>query len=507
MKGGSDMRYKDIKEIREKAIEVANNSSLAEIRDFFYNGPINRKGSTVFVNCPNPMCSSRHSKKPENCAITDSKNAFHCFACGKGGGPVGFYSLLMNKSISDSSMDIALMKGAISQSTYDEVMNSYGNHKKLCKDEALTKRLQQKKEETKVYQVAKSHILNIVYSAMLELEALKLTDKVKKHLSDKRKLPDEWMKNKEFFCYHKSFTIKELMDKIHEKYPEFKLQNLAFVPGFYFKYQDGESKKGWWRFIEPPKSESLGLVIRNAEGEIVGLQQRNLAVEKSGYYWVSSNKINEKAGYDMGVSPGSPIHVEYPSVITNPIIIITEGRFKAIALAESTGSITLSLQGVNSCSQLLKVIDSIKKSSLAKSRLHPKFKGGKKFSLGFYFSFDADMWTKPQVYTALYNGVSQLREAYPNALIQGVVWNESYGKGFDDLKNNYPDEYMNMVHRIPMENMLSLYQTTLTNLLKNSKWIGRSVQEISQSPQRDDFFREFSTLCWEEIPKYYIKRA
>jgi hypothetical protein len=397
-----------------------------------------------------------------------------------------------------AAMELALMMGGINQTEYDSVMGNMDASKKLVSDSSKFEKIEKKRTECENYKTAPVFVRNLVYSELLRMPEFQLTAPVKEHLKKKRGLSEEKIAEEGFFCYHKAFRVSDLVERLKKRNPSFRPEMLAGVPGFYFKYSPEDKKKGWWRFVEPPKYETLGLPVSNGHGEIMGLQMRSLRAG-SKYYWLSSNNINDKSeGFAYGTTPGSPIHVEYPEKITNSTCIITEGRFKAIALAEATGSITLSLQGVSTCARVPESVKEVLRSRVAKERLDEKMKDGG--ALSFYIAFDADMWYNRQVFHNLRKLTNALKESFPSARVLVLLWDSKYGKGFDDFRNQRPNDYQKDLHFVSANNLVNLYDSTME--LMEHRYQGRRIEEIEKEPEtKKTFYSEFQTEAWNRIKK------
>lgn len=487
------MKYADLKEIRNRAFSCSDSLSIESIYNNYYSGKTKKVGSTLYIECPNPACGG-HNKSPNKCSITFSKNVYNCFACGESGGPTGFYSRLTGKDISSAAIELAYMSGGITSEEFD-IVSSACNKTKLNKDERALVKLEQKKAEEKIYQKQDDYILNIVYETLLSLDEFQLTDEILKYLKEVRGLTAEEAKKEGIFSYHKSFSMEKLISKIREKHPSFSPNSFVGVPGFYFKFSDSTKKSGYWRFIEPSKYKTFGLAIKNPKGEIIALQQRKAAKDHSGYWWISSKNLNDQEEYDFGTSSGSPLHVQYPSIIKNPIICYTEGRFKGIAIAKATGSICICTQGINANKKsVVPIINEIIRSPLTKERYAAKTK-----KLGFYLMPDADMVTNHEVFRGISDICKYIEESFPERRLDMVIWDIEKGKGFDDFVSNN-ENWKKMLKTLPAKEYISFFNKVEKDNLKKEKWSGKTLKAINGNPElRKEFYDEVKELVYKKI--------
>ena len=121
-------------------------------------------------------------------------------------------------------------------------------------------------------------------------------------------------------------------------YPEYTDKQIASVPGVYLR--DNE--------LNLVAFNGIGILIRDADEKIVGVQCRRDRVEKgqAKYIWLSSATASEWKNCSGGASCGSPQDVLYPVIARNRCnICIAEGKFKTEILAQQ-GNTGISVQGV-----------------------------------------------------------------------------------------------------------------------------------------------------------------
>ncbi|MFC2033708.1 DUF3854 domain-containing protein [Chloroflexota bacterium] len=114
---------------------------------------------------------------------------------------------------------------------------------------------------------------------------------------------------------------------------------LAGIPGFYLE-------AGYWHLSGP---SGIAIPVRDTRSRIVGLQIRCDNAEGGRYKWLSSR------GFNVGCSPGTPIHVS-GNVPNNSELWITEGVLKADIAALKLGRLVLAVAGVGNWSGVIPII-------------------------------------------------------------------------------------------------------------------------------------------------------
>lgn len=189
---------------------------------------------------------------------------------------------------------------------------------------------------------------------------------------------------------------------------------LLGVPGF---YQFRDSKR--WTFTSP---SGIGIPIRNVHGQIVGIQVRHDEIKEGQkrYRWFTSSHCNDQhPTFQSGVGPGTPIDVFYPQAPASETLYITEGRFKAQALAKAFHSIALSVQGIQSWR-------AIEHEIVPLGEHYP-------IPTQVYVAFDADLVYNPHVFRAAHDMIEFLIQRFPMLKFGYLCWDEQWGKGIDDV--------------------------------------------------------------------------
>lgn len=242
------------------------------------------------------------------------------------------------------------------------------------------------KKQEKTYPYPNVETLNNVYSVLLMGNTLinkpLLKDNHLKELKEKRELSEDEIKKIGFF----SFPDKEIINPLIEKLKEKGLNEsiLQYVPGFYYSKENKE-----WALKElPDKVDGYCIPIRNFDGKIIAIQIRTNLKNKK-YIWFSSSFAkhfyNDSFNEVCGNSPGSPIAVVYPKEVKNSYIFITEGFYKANAIAKKYNCIALSMQGIYNTSNIKQIVGQIIKKYNTRT---------------IFIAFDADMAEKVQVLRA-----------------------------------------------------------------------------------------------------------
>jgi hypothetical protein len=223
------------------------------------------------------------------------------------------------------------------------------------------------------------------------LEALSLSESHQKQLREDRRFSDETIVRN---FYRSVPNIAELGAIFRELSKDV---DFAGVPGF---FKIGEEPR-----CEARSGEML-VPARDHRGRIVAILRRTGRTPK--YLWMSNR--------NHGPSCGTPLHWSSPrfaDLYPERAIVITEGVLKADCIADAMQCCVIGLPGV----------------SLQEHVDHPvlEFLKGRDVTV----AFDADFRSNPQVFDALKRLSRTLSRAEVEHSI--AVWNESLGKGLDDV--------------------------------------------------------------------------
>ena len=347
----------------------------------------------------------------------DRKGIFKCFSCGATGDAIKFISMYDGISYTMAVFTIALEYGLITKDQYREYTKKEADHVTTRSFVSVDKR------ESRLAPVADENTLNLVYSLYsngLKLlgEEDKLTNEHRDYLHN-RGFNDEEIERLGAFSIPGRGMIKIL--KKHLK--RHGITSLCGIPGFYRNIKT--HAEGCI------KAEGIGLPVRNAKGNIVAIQVRRDTVKKgeSRYFWLSSSfvdKAENDGKLEGGCSPSSPVAVVLPKDLMSDEIVITEGIFKAIKIADKKNCIALSVQGVGNFAGIDEMISSIR------SRYGLK---GNIVDIGY----DADMAMNVEVFKNLMKLSSVLVKTL-GCKVQIMVWDHHLGKGLDDLILNKKED-------------------------------------------------------------------
>ena len=404
------------KELIDKAIRGVREINTSEIVKSEIN--IRKKGANFEGLCP-----FHNDHKVGSFKVNDEKGIFKCFTCGVGGDAIKFYALRKNISYLESAIELAYMYSKISSKEYEDLK---GEKYTKRDTEVLEKIYIEKAIQNHVKKIASIDTLNKIYSIFSKRDK-GLSERLSKehydHLKNERKLTDDEILYGGYFTMPNRRILKSLLLELKELFKDDLDKVLMEVPGFYY-----DIKNEGYSFVY---MKGIGIPVKDYKERIAGIQVRKDSVEdkvnkngevskSSRYIWFSSDFMNYKEGYKYGTGTISPCDVVYPKKTKNKTIFITEGRFKAQAIAKKFNSIAISIQGVTTWRNLVFDIKEIIN----------------KFGVTTLFvAFDADMAYNPAVYKQALNMTNELQKYFNK--IYYVMWDVDYGKGIDDLINSH----------------------------------------------------------------------
>lgn len=400
--------------------------------------------------------------------ITPSMNLYYCFACGAKGDAIGFEQNFFGLGFRQAVLHLAYRLGIIST---DQISGEDFNIdvKRKIKETSnnITKRNKQLKNNNK--NIADPVLVHSTYHYLRKVCGLSERDR--NHLIEERKIPvksledyftfpkksnEDFVINKILSNELKDWIARELnksVDKLTSKdiyncNPKEKMNvlqaNLIYTPGFYF---DNNERK-----IKINNKSGIGLLCKTHHGLITGVQVRNRYVKKGGtrYVWFSSGFASSEADLKGGATSGSPggfVEAYNGYCSRQKTLCITEGRFKAEALAKDNYP-TLYVSGVSTWKSI-KEMYSYLKSGIDKVNI----------------VFDSDMMGN----TGVHNHLTALAKDIKKTTKKPVyltIWSKQRGKGYDDLLNNYPNDYKKYIKNIPFESFEKTYNKLYNFLLK-----------------------------------------
>lgn len=500
------MTQKQINSISAKARASASQVKMEDVLSLAgYMGRTRKRGVNLYFQCPNG-CDSKGNL--DKCSINTDSNLAYCFSCKEGFGPAKLYQVLKGCTYNEGALYLAYKIGDISYEEYSACSSGAINDK-LNSDSKVYEKLEKKKATEEVEYNASADTKDLVYRHLLDMPEFALDEEGIEYLSMRGITSGG---KHEFFSYTKPISVDALVNSIKREVPEFTHNNLWGVAGFYFEYSDASKKRGKWRF-RPPYAHCLGITLRNAKGQIVALQMRFLNSEAvkdkkvNKYFFVTSRGYAPKGKLTgFGASSGSPAHVEYPKMITNPMILIGEGKFK-MREAKTENSVALSCQGVGNYSYVVDEVEEVIKSDALAQRLSPKLSLDTfKENMCFAILYDADMFRNYAVLDAGIKLAKSLISKY-NKKVFFLVWDESYGKGFDDMKHfasgngiNYKD----LCFTIKAEDFIKFAELSIAECDKKigDKNKGVKLEALRKTPE---YLDTLHYLLWDLKCSIYKK--
>lgn len=379
--------------------------------------PLSRKGSYNYGLCP-----FHNDSKSGSFVVTANKNVWKCFACpdSPGGDAIDFVAKYHNLEPLAAILKIALDFKIITPEEYESF--SSGKHEKLEYKPV-------EKIKKKIHQPASPHILDTIYKIFMDICELSEGDQLYllyernndiAQLGEYITLPNRNQKPR---------IIKELIERLGKV--GISSDILGFVPGFFWN----SHKKRW----DCADIDGIAFAIRNIDQQIIRLQIRKRTAEKDQrYIWFSSSFAEGHSGkLRKGTSSGSPIDVVHPQKYKFPIITVTEGKFKALALSK-LNLMSLSMQGISSWKRVPVEIERVLKK-------HPDQYPPNEVEV--WLCYDQDIVNNPHVRDSANNLKDELVKMGLNVLF--AVWGEQYGKGIDDVISNGHQRKIVKVNTLP----------------------------------------------------------
>lgn len=374
------------------------------------------------------LCPFHNDTRLGSFMVNETLNRYACYACGagaagskKGGDSIEFIARMnYGGDYHQAKLDIAYEYGIINAETYKKL-----KRKDVCAFNKEDVKITRKREEMQQNPKHEVHILNAIYSVFLNL--CTLSEEHRKHLKEKRHLSDESIE--EGLYRTNGQRGREFMEKFVE---ELKKKNelyglsvgeiLGRTPGFFQRFRDDV-----WEWTT---HNTLGILIpiRNEIEQITGLQIR-LDIKKNGgprYIWFTSSFAKHGASdyFRNGTSASVSLDIIYPTQTPSRSLFITEGRFKAEAIAKKIGAVSISVPGVGNYRG---IEETIKKTEIETKRRNPTF-------LGFQcicIAFDSDFQTNEAIYLNLKNMSDDIQNEFGMQVFY-ILWDKRF-KGIDDF--------------------------------------------------------------------------
>lgn len=358
------------------------------------------------------LCPFHHDEHYGSFVVTDSKGIWKCFLCeDKAGDAIKFISIYDNVNYLKAAFNIALDFHLITQSEYESYFEKRRYSEVFVNSVERTYTEIDKKKF--VSNIANKKDLNKVFRLFIKYG--KLTEAHHRYLLG-RGLSEQQILDGLYFSFPTRKMLPSFLNDIKKEYGN--LEILDHIPGFYKKNDE-------YTFSF---SKGIGFGIQNAFGYVVGIQIR-MDEKKEGrnrYFWFSSSFAMASDTLSGGTASGSPADVVYPKNPKNRAVFITEGRFKAAAIAEQIGSTAFSVQGVSSWRVMLNELSILSRSKKASEIFGEGYK-----PKTIFVAFDADMNFNYQVFQQCKKMSDELvREGYH---VYYLNWDVRFGKGIDDV--------------------------------------------------------------------------
>ena len=358
------------------------------------NDDNNEEFSTV---CP--FCHSEIGKF----WMSNEKNSFYCFACGKKGDIIDIVKYLLNVNMAAAMLDI------------DNRLHHTNLKKINIKQREATVKAKEKR--------AGSIITDLAYRIFLKAVSLSQSDN--QYLLQTRHLTPAQIKQYHFFTMPEN--TQEFRENLYNvtNHNGYTLRIFEHVPGFYcdkkplpltmFNSTDHQNNRVFP--IHIADQVGLGIPVKDANGMIIGIQIRSrLPHPKVRYTWLTSSKQSDLGG--ASVKPKSQLFLKNSSTVC-----LTEGFFKGLAISEHFNATTIALPGVGinkDVEEQIKIIQLIQSSKIKEIK----------------FFFDADLSKNLAVLTQLIKLQKRLYHTLSGVKLTTVIWKLNLGKGFDDLLFN-----------------------------------------------------------------------
>lgn len=425
------------------------------------------------------LCPFHNDNTIGSFVVTEEKSLWKCFACGAGGDAAKFIAMTDKTNYIEASLKLARDFGIIEDDEYKK-----RSRKKYTKEYiyAVEKKNQ---PETKRAEIASPEILDDIYRTFIETAenyykggskySGRLSIEHMEHLINERNLTETEIHDGDFFTFPPRFISRKFTKKIQEKYD---IDILSKIPGFY-----KEQGKDFYTFS---KNKGIGIGVKNAQGFITGIQIRHDEKEegRSRYVWFSSSFALYDERYEGGCSPGSPIDVVYPQgKVKLKYIFITEGRFKAVKIAQEYSAIAVSVQGIGTWRGIADELKKIPQSDIMANKNQKNYEVE-----GVFIAFDADMQYKMQVF--------QQARKLADSLIQNgylpnyITWDAEKGKGIDDLINN---GYKSLIKRYEKLEWDRCYDSMVDIIIEEEKL--SSTIEITE-----EMLKRYFPICMDMEP-------
>lgn len=391
------------------------------------------------------LCPFHGDDKFGNFKINDNKNLYKCFSCDEYGDGIKFVQEMENVGFKEAVIKIGYQQSIISLKQSQELLGGV-----LTSTEIKRVEKKAKQKGDLIVDKAPNNVLNQGFRALMELSSL---SELHYRTLAERGLSAEEIEAGGFFTFPEANSA--FLFGLHKHIGTQGISNqiLKHLPGFATAEHLKEERNGEVRYLYTFTNQNgMGIPVMNASGEVVGVQVRKDTVKEGEqrYAWFSSSYAEHKNTYKHGTAAGAPLHVTYPKENKfKNVVFITEGIFKANAIAAQFDATAISLQGVGNYHTIveeLKVIEA---------------KNGKVDHV--FVAFDADMAQNVHVYNHLKKMVEKIKADFPEVTFYNSLWDEKHGKGIDDLIQS---GNIKQLKRVDMDAFITKYDNIIVELEK-----------------------------------------
>lgn len=384
--------------------------------------PLKRRGAFYTALCP--FHEDQHAG---TFMVNPRSNYFNCYSCGVEGDGIDFVSRFCSISSYAAAVKICEDARLITADEATALLN--GTRSEITRPIRVPK-----KQTVRLSERKSAEHLHRVYEAFVNV-CDPLTDIYRDHLLNERHLDAGELRDYFTFPGRQSVGIiwmrlrEELRKTFHVTGYAALNELLAGVPGFFVTH------KGHPAFSVSAQP-GIGMVIRNREHMVSGIQIRNMdegedaAKRKSSRYRLFSSGFADGCDGSIGYGGCSCGYVEdvlfpYKRKWCGRAIALTEGRFKAATLAKM-GFLTINMHSIANWNAAGDVAEALIQRYNAKRVL-----------------LVYDQEDNPAVYKSAQHLCEKLKTL---ASVDIVVWDQALGKGIDDMVNA---GYASELHRVP----------------------------------------------------------
>ena len=392
---------------------------------------------------PAGFCPFHQDKTPGSFSYVDRYGSYRCWSCQAKGDSIQFVQEYEKISFEQAVMRLAVLFDAILPEEAEAYFRGTGFEEVVIREvRSYALKTYEDYGEFRAIPEVIHNVLALLAEgeAILGAEKTVLSETHLQHLED-RGLDAASIKQGDYFTMPSRTTryLKAFFRELKERY-DYEPNMVEGVPGFYKMNDKPEDRM--YTFVT---KKGIGIPIRSAEGRIEGIQIRRDKIKKgeSRYIWLSSAFANDEENLSFGTGSQSPIHVSYPKENRfSNVLFMTEGVFKAEAIARHYDSVAVSLQGIGSwkgLSDTIHVVEEMQQENIEH----------------VYMAFDSDIRSNIHVYEATVNMYTSLLSHDESLNVYYVWWDGDFGKGIDDLLQN---GHKNQIRKVPATDFVTAYQ-------------------------------------------------